>query len=72
MNFTRRALVAGAAAAPTLAQAADAALAPPPVAQALPAKAAFAKMPRTPCTSSARFTPTASSARPASMWSPCR
>ena len=45
MNFTRRALVAGAAAAPTLAQAADAALAPPPVAPALPAKAAFAKMP---------------------------
>lgn len=41
MKFTRRALVAGAAAAPALAQAATA----PSAAPGLPAKAAFAKMP---------------------------
>ena len=47
MSFTRRALIAGAAAAPVLASAATKAGASPssPIAPALPAKAAFAKMP---------------------------
>lgn len=48
MTFTRRALVAGAAAAPALAQAAQGQAAPATVARpatALPAKAAFAQMP---------------------------
>lgn len=45
MKFTRRALVAGAAAAPALAQAAQAAGAPIKPSTALPARAAFAQMP---------------------------
>lgn len=45
MEFTRRTLMAGAAATPALAQAADAAAQAPASSTALPAKAAFAKMP---------------------------
>ena len=45
MKFTRRALVAAAAAGPSLAGAAVAAAPPASAPTALPAKAAFAKMP---------------------------